>query len=260
MRRRSAAATEITGSNVQPLPGQVAMFNGESPKAPAPKHSNVATATCSACGLVQTLDNAKNGENVFCGKCNEPLGVFYEANAFMPANVAKAASTMGTEVDSIPRCGTCQTKLTKTAVGIFYPCGHDTRKSATEPVLPTQPQPEVAQTEVLKQHYPDNRVGEIPKESHVHRDKELFAQTTVPASDVGEEVTVTYGEQVFSPVQYNSFRVGPMTTTTRVRPGETRADAARRAFDELSAAVEVQRQKVQADFLRSLAAVKGGRG
>lgn len=44
-----------------------------------------------------------------------------------------------------------------------------------------------------------------------------------------EEITVTQGEQVFSPVQFNSFRVGPFTYKTIVLPGETREEAFDRA-------------------------------
>jgi len=45
-----------------------------------------------------------------------------------------------------------------------------------------------------------------------------------------DEVTATYPEQKFSPVQYNSFGVGPFYYKTHVRPGETPEAAMARAF------------------------------
>lgn len=48
-------------------------------------------------------------------------------------------------------------------------------------------------------------------------------------ADVGEEVVHTSGEELYAPVQFNSFRVGPMSRRTVVRPGETVAQAYQRA-------------------------------
>lgn len=42
-----------------------------------------------------------------------------------------------------------------------------------------------------------------------------------PVDWTGASVTVTYGEEVFSPVQYQSFRVGPFSITRTVRSDET---------------------------------------
>ena len=50
----------------------------------------------------------------------------------------------------------------------------------------------------------------------------------------GDNVTVTWGEWLIQPVNFNSFRVGPFTASGRVRDGETRTAAARRLYDELN--------------------------
>lgn len=48
-----------------------------------------------------------------------------------------------------------------------------------------------------------------------------------------ETVTVTWGEEVISPVQYQSFRVGPFTMTTKIKEGESTVDAMHRAYAAL---------------------------
>jgi hypothetical protein len=53
----------------------------------------------------------------------------------------------------------------------------------------------------------------------------------------GDKLTVTRGEETFSPVQYNSFRLGALTITTTVKPGETieqAYDRCHRTLEELS--------------------------
>lgn len=50
--------------------------------------------------------------------------------------------------------------------------------------------------------------------------------------DEGDRVSITSGEWLVQPVQYNSFRVGAVTVETTVRPGEKRYDALRRAYVE----------------------------
>jgi hypothetical protein len=50
-----------------------------------------------------------------------------------------------------------------------------------------------------------------------------------PSGDEGDSVSATAAECLYTPKPYNSFRVGPFTVTTRVRAGETHADAGRRA-------------------------------
>lgn len=39
--------------------------------------------------------------------------------------------------------------------------------------------------------------------------------------DAGDTITVTWGEECYVPRPYMSFRVGPLSATTKIRPGET---------------------------------------
>jgi hypothetical protein len=72
--------------------------------------------------------------------------------------------------------------------------------------------------------------------------------------NVGTEIVATWGEETFSPVQYNTVRVGPFTMKTYVRLGETIAQAFARANAELAqVAAQTKLEKVQG-FLRDLRA------
>lgn len=76
-------------------------------------------------------------------------------------------------------------------------------------------------------------------------------------AEVGQPVEVTWGEELFQPVQFNTFRVGPFKATTVVRPGETVAAALARLHAEIDeAAKKIRAQKV-ADYLAALRRVQG---
>lgn len=51
-----------------------------------------------------------------------------------------------------------------------------------------------------------------------------------------ETITIVYGEEVYSPVTYNNYKVGPYTYTTTIRPGETFEQAFERGYNLLAAA------------------------
>lgn len=56
---------------------------------------------------------------------------------------------------------------------------------------------------------------------------------TIEPDSVPEFVEVTWGEEIYQPVQYNNFRVGPFKATTIVREGETISEATARVHSEL---------------------------
>jgi hypothetical protein len=69
--------------------------------------------------------------------------------------------------------------------------------------------------------------------------KKLDAEKGEPAT-VGTLVTVTWGEETFSPVQYNSFRIGGHSVTLAVEEGETLLDTWKRGWAMLEEAAEIQ--------------------
>ena len=81
-----------------------------------------------------------------------------------------------------------------------------------------------------------------------------------------ESVTVTWGKEGFSPVQFHVFEVGPYTATTRLRPGETVEQAVLRVRAKLQRIADadfaeklpayLERVRRAADGAR---AMKGGR-
>lgn len=56
----------------------------------------------------------------------------------------------------------------------------------------------------------------------------------------GTPITIIWGEETFSPVQYNSFRIGGHSVTVVVQEGETALDAWKRGWALLEEAAEIQ--------------------
>jgi hypothetical protein len=75
----------------------------------------------------------------------------------------------------------------------------------------------------------DDAVGSIASK--------LAEDTSLPA---GTPITVIWGEETFSPVQYNSFRIGGHSVTVIVQEGEAAIDAWKRGWALLEQAAEVQ--------------------
>jgi hypothetical protein len=70
------------------------------------------------------------------------------------------------------------------------------------------------------------------------------AAAAVSASDVegraGEAISLTLGPEVYSPVKYNTFTIGPFSATVVIQPGETTADAVTRCYRVLAELNEVE--------------------
>jgi len=68
----------------------------------------------------------------------------------------------------------------------------------------------------------------------------------------GETVTACYGEEKFSPRQYQSFGIGPFFRTTRLQPGENASQALARASSELRTFAQIEFEQKAKDFLSKL--------
>lgn len=77
------------------------------------------------------------------------------------------------------------------------------------------------------------------------------------AADVGEEVTVTWGEETIQLAPFCTFHVGPFSATTRIRPGESRAAAIVRAHAQL---IEFAEQERRRKAISCAAEIKASRG
>jgi len=70
--------------------------------------------------------------------------------------------------------------------------------------------------------------------------------------EVGTQVTVTWGKELFSPKQFHTFEVGPFVAIVTTRPGESIAQASDRAMSELSAYAEKERERKRQSYERAL--------
>jgi hypothetical protein len=134
--------------------------------------------------------------------------------------------------------------LVLTNLGLMYPCGHERARPVVDAPLSGQ-HPYDASRPTARQHQPpafETDAGQM-KENRAR----LYP-------DVGQEVTVTYGRELFAPVQYNNFECGPYSATSTIREGETRMGAMKRVLKDLEEFASSERQR-KADAW--LAAYKG---
>jgi hypothetical protein len=216
---------------------------------------------CPDCGLNQGADTAKrkampNGAQLLhCIRCNGLLDPDEElTEEFMaklrveaaqtktskaPENKAPPA-TKAPEQPAAPTpakpastpakekpCVVCGKALTETSSGVFPSCGHSQEPAASK---------------------------STPKDKH-----------EIPLVDPdAESVTACYGEEKFSPRQYQNFAIGPFFRSTKIRPGETAAQALARASEELRAFADIEFKKKATDFISRLdwldKEVNGGKG
>lgn len=125
-----------------------------------------------------------------------------------------------------------------------------------ESLLP--PAPALGTAEAVANTTPD--VSEPAPEQEKRRPGRPKKDTNAPAAPVQlpfpvtDTVTVTWGEEVFTPVPYNTFKVGPFTATTDVRAEETISDASDRLYKELSVVAARARDAKAIEFKSALSA------
>lgn len=80
-----------------------------------------------------------------------------------------------------------------------------------------------------------------------------------PKEDIppGTEIVVTWGEEVLSPVQYNSFRIGGHSITVIVQEGESALEAWKRGWAILQEAADIQFRDKLKGFQQRLDTAKG---
>ena len=90
----------------------------------------------------------------------------------------------------------------------------------------------------------DRAIDLVGEATEQHAGEEAFAEAAG-----GDLVEVTWGEQSFQPIPFNGIRVGPFKVATRVRKGETVAQAVARVHREMSAAVRGSFREQLGSFL-----------
>ncbi len=83
------------------------------------------------------------------------------------------------------------------------------------------------------------------------------------AGSEGETITVTWGEELYSPQQFFTFRVGPFSSSTKVQRGESRAEAGARVMRQLEVLAADERMTKMKIFLDTMgylfATIKGAK-
>lgn len=79
----------------------------------------------------------------------------------------------------------------------------------------------------------------------------------VDGDERGEMVSVTWGEELFTPVQFCSFRVGPFSASSTLRAGESREQAADRLMRELERIAAKERETKARVFKDALGKIAG---
>jgi hypothetical protein len=101
-------------------------------------------------------------------------------------------------------------------------------------------------------HAPPNEVGASPEtRDAVGR---VIANHT---EDVGQSVEVSWGEELFQPLQFNTFRVGPFKAHTVVRKGESVAQAMLRLHAEMDRVAREIRDKKTDEYIAALKKIGG---
>ena len=68
--------------------------------------------------------------------------------------------------------------------------------------------------------------------------------------EAGSMLVVTWGEELYAPIQFNSFRIGGLTLQMPIREGETARDAYARAWMQLEALCAEQFEKKLEGFMQ----------
>lgn len=73
----------------------------------------------------------------------------------------------------------------------------------------------------------------------------------------GEQLTVTWGKELFQPLRYHNFEVGSFVLTVTIRRGETVYSAFDRAQKELAQLAEMEFREKLAAYLERVRTVAG---
>jgi hypothetical protein len=257
MRKRSEAAvdprqTTIPGATIPspaPEPESKVIRLGELPPG-CEVQDNVFFVKCPDCGMNgSAMTHKRNTEGVLCCfRCSRPFDEVLTKEfidkargywmALNPRNGKPAPtppkSAPAVQEENAPptrqaspfeKCEKCGERITVTALGKFYPCGHDGKK-APEPKAEPKPT-------VISANVPPSNPQFIPSPS-------------------GERVVFHYGPELFAPKQFNNFVVGPFQVETTTRPGESVTDALQRLSDEVRKFASLEYKRKANDFIERL--------
>ena len=189
------------------------------------------------CGLKQSFQSAKGKDptQLECIKCRKALGSLAAAEAALgniSVPVVVKPGDVPMSVVEFEKCKTCGALITESAVGKFWPCGHSPRvmEAAAKADADTKALEEAkkaAPNAFLDAPTKDaERAADIYKNPVTGRE----VKVTLPADAMSQRdvitrapklgvTTVSVGEMAFTPISFNTFKVGPFSAT--VGEGET---------------------------------------
>lgn len=192
---------------------------------------------CPSCGRRPHLPDAKkeaaDPQEAMDFKNGEP--------PFEQVETKKRMRKLAVEEKASEKCAECGVTLTQSSLGVFWPCGHDPRSPSKAEVSKPMAHVESKPIPLPDPYAPKDTSG-----------NSLLVMGT-------ETVTVTWGEEVFSPIPMHTFRAPSFSTTTLVRSGETRQQAIERCYNELLPIAEKKRTEKYESYMKFVAAMGGGK-
>jgi hypothetical protein len=113
-------------------------------------------------------------------------------------------------------------------------------EAAGNPGVPPIPEEQIADKELAEIDWDENN--------------ERLAREEAQHAKAGTTVRVTWGEEFYSIVPFNGFRVGPFEVTGRTLPGESITKATLRLHHELSSAAQTLREVKRTQHVAELRA------
>jgi hypothetical protein len=255
MRKRSAAVEGQSPTPVQaspPTPAPPPSGPREASLDSLPEHvtvdNGIVFIKCPDCGLNQSSDTAvrkkmPNGHDLLhCKRCN---GLVDPDEELSPEFIMRLKAIRGTSKPAQEAPAPSKAPQERPAPENAPAPVQGAAKAYPEPI----PAPKCI---VCGKPLTQTALGNMPSCGH----PQTGAPSTTPARAIesieGETVTVCYGEEKFSPAQYQSFSNGPFFATTRVRQGETQSQAAARIYSELRVFADIEFKRKAKEFLERI--------
>jgi hypothetical protein len=192
---------------------------------------------CNARSMSSQLENIDAGTKR-CMKCKSGLSRLNEARQLPVGENAELTTAPPAEKVDLAALG-----------GGFFGKGDDV-KIEPKPIVQDLA---AAQAAALEKERAERKasLAEAIAEKRNLDDLPRHASTRFGADDEGDEIEVTHPEEMYGlKGTFSSYRVGPFTAKTRIRPGETRPQAIRRVLDELEKVAAEERPRARDAFLK----------
>lgn len=219
---------------------------------------------CPKCELVQSeasLDQGAGEDQVLCVSCATPIN--FERDLHKNGAAAKSAPKIADAKPSVeaPKCETCGKPLTVTSIGLFYPCGHTKPKDEEPKAASADDFVEKTTAPVThmfeKAVRPKEPAGPPPKPfAPVRETVDGSVYRDLPGGPKARKLRVVWGEELYAPIQYNNFKVGPFEMEVEVPDGADPEAVYKEAMAFLRKCADASFEERLASFLAKAAKAK----